>query len=242
MRAFWLAIGLIGLWIIFESAISWAAFCHPDNYQAASNQTYEEYCAFRGPLISGIGWVWRDLVLILHNRDKEIVAAFTIVLALSTIFLWISTRDTAQLAKKAFVVLERPYVAIDVLSSGKLEKNVSVRIVNHGRSIAFTGVMQADFFVQNAPPAQFRPKPSHDKGVHWVIPGNGKGQTAEMPHKKEGAEIDAILSGQNKLYFIGVISYRDGGGKWYETGCCSVFNPQTMSWGIDGDATHNFMT
>jgi hypothetical protein len=110
---------LAAIWIGFEYAISWAAFCHPDYEQAASNQAYPEYCAFRGPLLSVVSWASGRAITVLHNRDKEIVAAFTVILALSTIFLWIATRDAARaarrqigLARDEFISTHRPKLIV----------------------------------------------------------------------------------------------------------------------------------
>jgi len=47
-----------------------------------------------------------------HDRHNEILAAFTVILALSTIFLWFATRDLVKEAKRTSERQIRAYVSI----------------------------------------------------------------------------------------------------------------------------------
>jgi hypothetical protein len=118
MRWGWVLI-LAVLWLFFESTISWFAFCQPYDQQSSGYQSYNEYCAFRGPAVGILSWAGSWLIAALHDKDKEIVAAFTIILGLSTILLWISTRDAARggeraanVAERALTELERAFVFV----------------------------------------------------------------------------------------------------------------------------------
>ena len=98
MAIAWRVLVFVLIWLVFECTISWLAFCHPNYEQSAYYQIHHEYCAFKGPLLGAISWGWGRMVVILHERDKEIVAAFTIILAFSTIGLWLATNRLWKLA------------------------------------------------------------------------------------------------------------------------------------------------
>jgi hypothetical protein len=88
LKRFWPAIILaLALLLIVDGTISSLETCHPPN-SASNGQNSDKDCTvLQGPLISlivGIG----DFV---GDHDKGIVAAFTAILALSTIGLWTST-------------------------------------------------------------------------------------------------------------------------------------------------------
>jgi hypothetical protein len=75
-----------------------------------------------------------------------------------------------------------------------------------------------------------------------VLPGNGKGKIVHWEHGKSDAEIADVLAGKRKLYFLAVISYRDGDKRWYATGICNVLDIPTMGLSVAGGPDHNFMT
>jgi hypothetical protein len=91
LRRYWLAIILsIALLLILDGTISWLASCHPLSHYAGGSQNSDEKCSvFQGPLISLI----IGITSFFETHDKGIVAAFTVILAVSTIGLWISTRN-----------------------------------------------------------------------------------------------------------------------------------------------------
>ncbi len=91
LRRHWLPVVLsIALLLVLDGTISWLWSCHPLSHHNGGNQNRDEECTvFGGPLISlifGFGNFF-------ETHDKGIVAAFTVILALSTIGLWISTRN-----------------------------------------------------------------------------------------------------------------------------------------------------
>src|ERR1700758_3177904 len=118
----WLrAAGFLVLWLIFESAISWLATCQPINEQGTEHggEKYH-YTLFGGPVISFTRFVLNWLFISLKQYEHELIAGFTIVLAVSTIGLWLSTRSlwrvtrsaakAAQDAADVLPTLERAYV------------------------------------------------------------------------------------------------------------------------------------
>lgn len=164
--------------------------------------------------------------------------------------LWESTRaaqaavQAANTAEQALTVLERPYVVIDARTHHReLSETVHVRFANLGRAVAFTGVVQGDFFVADEPPPQFKPQRQHDRGVQWVIPpGPNSGTVTDWPIGQSPETIARIRAGEAKLYFLAVISYRSGGDTWYETGVCNLYDTETKGFAVAGGSGHNFMT
>ncbi|MGF6311502.1 hypothetical protein ABIB82_005571 [Bradyrhizobium sp. i1.8.4] len=175
------------------------------------------------------------------------LVGFTGILALSTAGLWVSTRQLWVAAKSSEVALrtlERPYVVIDPRTnrSGALA-DLEVHIVNHGRSLAFVGVAQGDFYIQDEPPRQFIPLKEHEQGVHWVLPGHGKGKVLQWPIRgKTAEELERVKTGAAKLYFVAVISYRDAADNWYDTGICVTYDAKINDTSAAGGPEHNFMT
>ena len=74
------------LWLFVECTISLLATCD------APSPPYATKCtAFSGPLSSAIYFGFPRLVIFLKDYEHELIAGFTIVLAGSTILLWIAT-------------------------------------------------------------------------------------------------------------------------------------------------------
>jgi hypothetical protein len=101
MLILWRTILFAALWLVFESVISWAAFCQHQNEYGGANQTTEGYeCVFRGPVASVARWFARWWV---HTFDKadSYIALFTFVLAVGTLALWWSTRRLWEVTRVA---------------------------------------------------------------------------------------------------------------------------------------------
>src|SRR6266702_6255497 len=74
------------LWLFVECTISLLATCD------APSPPYATKCtAFSGPMSSAIYFGFPRLVIFLKEYEHELIAGFTIVLASSTILLWIAT-------------------------------------------------------------------------------------------------------------------------------------------------------
>jgi hypothetical protein len=97
---------LLAIWIAFECTISLFATCQPIDQRTGANHNHKEQCtAFSGPVISISRFVVREAGHFLKEYEKELIAGFTIVLAFSTIALWLATyglqRTTRDLAEGA---------------------------------------------------------------------------------------------------------------------------------------------
>jgi hypothetical protein len=125
----WALIALI--YLAFAEVLSWSpvpdlSLCliQPSHDQKAADHNDEKYCpAFRTGVIVGLN----ALDGFLERHDKSVVGAFTIVLAISTIGLWLATNnlwragekqieftgDSVAIAKDALLKTERAFVFLD---------------------------------------------------------------------------------------------------------------------------------
>ncbi len=98
LKKYWPAIVLsIAIVLILDGTISSLATCHPTSGSASSSKYRNEKCTLlQGPfasLIIGLGDFF-------ETHDKGIVAAFTVILAVSTIGLWIATINLYKSGEK----------------------------------------------------------------------------------------------------------------------------------------------
>lgn len=98
MKRYWPAIVLsLAIFLILDGTISSLETCHPPPNSPSAGQNGNENCTvLEGPFISliiGIG-------NFVGNHDKGIVAAFTAILALSTIGLWTTTANLYRSAER----------------------------------------------------------------------------------------------------------------------------------------------
>jgi hypothetical protein len=88
----WIPFTLVAIWLVFECIVSWLATCQPLDDSTTSDHYYPERCtAFSGPVFSILNFCLARTGLFLKGYEHELIAGFTIVLAISTIGLWVST-------------------------------------------------------------------------------------------------------------------------------------------------------
>jgi hypothetical protein len=99
----WIA---VGLWIfagltIIDTGISLALTCHEPSYQPGSGQDSATDCSvFQAPIFRFLFWFANAF----DNHGEAVIALFTIVLAISTIGLWRSTRKLWEAGEKQIAV------------------------------------------------------------------------------------------------------------------------------------------
>jgi len=166
------------------------------------------------------GQYLRRLIELADSHDRAIVAmgtgfiaAFTVVLALSTIFLWLATRDlvrgaekTAKQQLRAYVFVEKASVlldgmtlkaAVDVRNSGltpAYDVNIRSRMQTAEAELPFVLLPIEDVAVDRA-----------NMGPGMVINPNSE---LVIPHDRPDA-IEAFKSGRGVIYLFGNIEYRD---------------------------------
>jgi len=108
-REFWLCVLCL---LLLAQLVSWfyagpnASLCliEPEHYEQAAADDNQNYCPtfFAGAFLlskRGFEWIKRD------DNDKAVVAGFTIVLAISTIGLWLATNKLWEAGEKQFGLL-----------------------------------------------------------------------------------------------------------------------------------------
>src|ERR1700693_3187047 len=111
---FWVVAALVVIALFYDGIFSWLSTCDQISGYPAADQEYKKHCsAFQGPLVSLIRFGVLRFGGLLHDYRDEIVAAFTAVLAVSTILLWTVTpdaADSAKLASQHIPTVERAYL------------------------------------------------------------------------------------------------------------------------------------
>lgn len=164
---------------------------------------------------------------VLDANSNSIVAAFTFVLAISTIALWRATRESVRLAQKTLTDLERPYVyampTVHTLAEyfrGTVDAaTVTFRIKNIGR-----GPARAEHCICSAtlvaseherPGTQFR----------WEVAEFALGQGDQVEHTfdltsafpRTPGTIENIQRNFRLVYISPWVSYLDAAGASHDT-------------------------
>lgn len=213
---------------------SWPGPClvQEESVQKTSDHIDQKDCAtfLAGMvLVAGrsVDWIKRD------ENDKAIVAAFTIVLALSTIGLWTATlrlwgaaRDTAEQQSKDTEIIQRAYISVEpggmkpFEGSGTDDRVACNIVINNAGNLP---ARKLSWVINRAFSADAYRKDFQITGVEVgnivlapkvvAVKGANSVQTAEFDDAAEGAKPD-----QAWLYVWGRISYHDGfrDGRWTE--------------------------
>lgn len=127
--------------LFFDFSLSLVASC-PIYHVATEHGGEQNYCSVFDGLIFGVGL--HRLVLFLQTYEHELIAGFTIVLAFSTVFLWLSTRrlwkvtnDTLEHAERTTKSELRAYIGVEPRGVTRLvdQDNLlgHIKIRNFGR-------------------------------------------------------------------------------------------------------------
>lgn len=195
------------------------------------------------------GESWKDYVAFLRCRGIEsdyftpewVTAAFTVVLAFSTILLYVATmgaakgaKQAAEAAKIALIGLDRPYLFIGEIGPYVTRMHnipfypyVDYSIENHGRAPAIIKSRKISLLLVDEIPK----RPPYDK-----IPSNQdytvlsaearlKNIVARVNTPADKAGVDRIRSKAVRCLFVGIIEYEDVFGKVFETGFGYVYEP-----------------
>jgi hypothetical protein len=173
-----------------------------------------------------------------ENRD-ELLAVFTIVLAFSTIFLWVATRDLANEAAKASKVELRAYVAINHPKFGKADPDtVSIGVENGGQTPAYrvSGWLNIHWIKgeNSALPDDFK-FPDKESADSFLI---YKSVAVLHPRKEvtftfplDFTIIERVRKNEIVLYLYGHVDYADVFGRDHSTRFCYQYFPVAVGIG-----------
>jgi len=198
--------------------------------------------------------------LFLHENREELIALFTIVLAVTTIFLWRATRDAAVIgaraantAERALTELERPFVFIEVIESGLIidtvigalmpEGALRIHAKNFGRTPADLLNFRDDVRVlkEGEWPDSIVPAKTEIRSLPpGTISGSGDPFTFRI-NLTERVGFDYFpIPFDSRVFLIGYIRYADIFADRYITGFCAVFDPIGMRFVLRGDERYNY--
>jgi hypothetical protein len=217
MRRLWIAAGFVGLWLVFESTISWLATCDQISGYPGADQTYKENCsALQGPFVGILRFTATSVGRFLHEFRDEIIAIFTIVLAVSTILLWRATYHLYEAGERQLTHLSetaerqlRAYVFIDIIELEYIGQAIKIEVAfrNQGRTPAYNLIQKAYTTVHSHPlEDNFEWPAINAQSTKGSIPPLGEitsHLSGELP-----VEFAAAI-GKEKLYLFAVAIYTD---------------------------------
>ncbi len=176
----------------------------------------------------------------LHSHHNDLLAAFTIILASATIFLWVATRDlvagaerTAHKQLRAYVSLHKGGVTPATIDNGS-GVFAQVELKNCGLTPAydFTTAIRVEV-IDTSLPAPFVELSPDRPGSRSIL---GPGVSSQLTCARAIGVNDAhgIREGTKSIYVWGHADYRDGFGKrWRFTFHCINGRPQADGWGLN---------
>jgi hypothetical protein len=243
IKRFWPAIILaLALVLIVDGTISSLETCHPPNSASNSQNSDKDCTVLQGPLVSLI-IVIGDFV---GDHDKGIVAAFTVILALSTIGLWTAsinlykaTIATAQAQSDDTRILERAYLSVKPLGIETFRTKDFVvgmiAIYNAGRLPA----QKVTWTLYLEPDTDNKRKIFISKEEDFVgdniIPAGG--EMIKGTGKIEIAKFPDVIANKPQVYVWGSIRYDNGFGKNCTTTFCHRYDVSGVIPDRDGTYT-----
>src|SRR5215813_1955282 len=100
------------------------------------------------------GFIWA-YIADFFSTPERVTATFTAVLAVSTIFLWLSTRrlwEVTRIAAEHIPHVERAYVSGGATGVVKSPQQFAVTVDNYGKTPAFIGTIWANIVPANELP------------------------------------------------------------------------------------------
>jgi hypothetical protein len=206
---------LIGIWVV-GSAPSYQS-CINESAPEATDSGPQKHGTSFVVALSPRGCLGRFFS---ENRD-DIIAAFALILALSTIFLWFATRDLVAGTQDFSKMQLRAYLGpseIFITGVAVGERPLIESIIrNFGQTPAYRVRYWSDAKVMDTTVERFERIP-YEGGEKTVNPGRDgftiKSRAAE-PLTEE--DMSKIRLGTASVYFYGLITYRDAFGRSRKT-------------------------
>jgi hypothetical protein len=184
--------------------------CIQEHYQHGATQNFEKSI----PASTGKVGIYRDcLGEFTHDNAEAIIAAFTIILAFSTIFLWVATRDLVSGAEKTAEWQLRAYVFIQDVNIFLRENDtiidVTVKFLNSGQTPGYD--------LRTSLKAEIRAAPTIGSPYTELAPPESKSIIAPKagidigPNRLvlQDGDLTGLRDGTRKLYIWGRVDYVD---------------------------------
>jgi hypothetical protein len=199
-----------------------------------------------------IGHAWLSALVVLDKYGVGVTAAFTFVLAVSTILLWLSTQATVSHARQTAERELRAYITITkhrALHYRTMLDHIIVpcfTVINHGQTPAYNVTVTIMARYDLAEHAETLPLVPAPGGSFTLNPGEKTVMTADLP-PLDDALITALDSGAKVLILLGEVLYVDAFGRNRRTRMRASSNKDSvvkadgsvqLEWhGSDNDAT-----
>src|SRR6185437_10531726 len=99
----------VAMFLVFDLAYSLLSTCQPIHSAQPGNSDYQNYCTLFGGIF--VTFILIPIAYFLKIYEHELIAGFTIVLALSTIGLWLSTRHLWEVTKAAVDLANKEFLS-----------------------------------------------------------------------------------------------------------------------------------
>ena len=151
-----------------------------------------------------------------HDNAEDIIACFTIILALSTIFLWVATRDlvgghgrTAERQLRAYLSIAGTFIEN---YGTQRHATINWRVKNHGQTPAFD--IDYRFTIEVLPVRlpdgfDFPPPQREIRGGATLFPGADMAAWFHNDRPFTEEEYDGVEDCTRNIHIWGVMSYRD---------------------------------
>jgi hypothetical protein len=168
----------------------------------------------------------------------------------------VAAETSARIAESALTELERPFIGIEIVSTGlsvkdrktdphvMLDDDLRFRFTNYGRTPATITEMFDEFHVcrPNEMPAPINPD---GKGIEFpfVIVGANRRSPPSTRSQSEGIEPNVWMtftSGEAELFLVGFVRFRDVFDRKHITGFCLNFNKRDGRFLFYGDGRYNY--
>jgi hypothetical protein len=218
------ALVLVSWWAL-QGSPSFQSCIQQDQKQTAENKPENYLSAFAAGADR-----YRDcLGDFVHDRKDEILVAFTVILAFSTIFLWVATRDLVSGAEKAAKSQLRAYVGLAEIkiancNAGQIPQ-LTFRIVNYGQTPAY----DVHYVHWLAVGEQWGRQSVADLGT--INPGQERYFQRERKALLTEEEFTGIMDDTSPIFTAGTVHYRDAFGRKQS----STFEYETSSKLIKGE-------
>ncbi|MFD1986541.1 hypothetical protein ACFSOZ_29305 [Mesorhizobium newzealandense] len=196
-------------WWVLQGSPSFQSCIQQDQTQVANSQPDDYVSAF----VRTAGVYRGCLGDFVHDRKDEILVAFTVILAFSTIFLWVATRDLVKGAERTSQSQLRAYVAVPNTDIGKVsvgEKPLaSVRLANFGQTPAYALHHMVEMAIADKGTKTFRLNRRKKSGKTTLNPTESFSVRSAMTEALTEEQHAAIMNDTKRIFLFGEIHYRD---------------------------------